>query len=258
MSNTLMSKFLKLSVLLGIQYFTSAFVYLGGAFSTKLPATPESPVIKFYWNGEAPEITGREEFEGGIYKDLSDYDLTKIIFQQAMGQWTSVRGSYLIYELVEGPTSLDPDDKQNSIPFTYTCDRTQATHPSFSDDQKFIDDCDIEICVKTVDAHWFMSSMAHELGHCAGLGHPDVNYASIMSYSNMGRSARVELDDIAGLTSLYPDPAYGDTKLKNIVACGTIHGGTKHVSTTLLLTLFAMPLMAYLLTIARGHGRKLR
>ena len=245
----------KILALASIFFWCSGFVYIGG-WGAKLPATIDAPIVKFYWNGDAPEYTGLDEFEGGAYKNLSNSEITRIIFKEAMGQWNSVKGSYLIFDLAEGPAPLDNADLQNSIPFTFTCQRTQATHPTFSKDQKTINDCDIELCAPRVDAHWFMQSMTHELGHCAGLGHPNSNYEAIMSYSNNGKVDRLGLDDMAGLTSLYPDPAFGDTIHKNIIACGTVGSLTGRDQKSLNLFLAVLPVILPLISPRRRRMLK--
>ena len=228
---------------------STGFVYLSKN-SAKLPATPESPVVTFVWDGVAPHFTGIAEFENGKYTDMSDADITKDILQRAFSRWNSVQGSYLILRLAEGATVIDENDKTNSFAVSdKVCERGLGTTPHFSADKKTIDDCDVSVCVKSVDVSWFIVEATHETGHCLGLGHPDSTYGALMSYANNGGVRNLTSDDMAGIVSLYPDPAYGDTKVKNVVKCGVVGG--KGGSRVGFLAAMLLPLLVVgLMTVA--------
>jgi|GEM_PF-1717549 len=59
---------------------------------------------------------------------------------------------------------------------------------------------------KTEKAHFLTHLVAHEIGHCFGLMHPQESVNSIMSYfSNSNVFLRLQNDDLAGLSNRYPE-----------------------------------------------------
>lgn len=54
----------------------------------------------------------------------------------------------------------------------------------------------------------FVSTLTHELGHCAGLDHPQETVHAIMSYFGDTNKIRLQIDDKMGLVYLYPRDGY--------------------------------------------------
>ena len=86
----------------------------------------------------------------------------------------------------------------------------------------------------------YLFVLTHEAGHCIGLGHPSSNYSSIMSYAADNITNLTE-DDMAGISSLYPDPAFGDPKLRSVIPCGVVENG--NVGQAVSLAWLLLPLL---------------
>lgn len=54
----------------------------------------------------------------------------------------------------------------------------------------------------------FISTLTHELGHCAGLDHPQETIHAIMSYFHGPDETRLMIDDKMGIVHLYPKDGY--------------------------------------------------
>lgn len=54
----------------------------------------------------------------------------------------------------------------------------------------------------------FISTLTHEIGHCAGLDHPQETVHAIMSYFHDPEEIRLMIDDKMGLVHLYPKDGY--------------------------------------------------
>jgi hypothetical protein len=65
--------------------------------------------------------------------------------------------------------------------------------------------CTIESSEDLLDsAHEFVRTMAHEIGHCLGLDHPQETVNSIMSYFRRSEDIRLLIDDKMGIIYLFP------------------------------------------------------
>lgn len=79
--------------------------------------------------------------------------------------------------------------------------------------------CSITMSSSALDSpKRFVSTLTHELGHCAGLDHPQETTHAIMSYFTGG--IRLQDDDRMGLTYLYPvDPRFAEESADFGLAC---------------------------------------
>ncbi len=226
-----------------------AFVLLSGPKEARLPVSPQSPTITFYWDGSAPSLRAVDEVLGGRWIGLSDHDLMREAILYAFNVWNEVPGSYLRFALVED-TSVSPDtsDKKNVIVVKRDKNVTSAAYALPNVENKTIVDCDINVADHAVNLSDMLYILTHELGHCIGLGHAHANYGAIMGYSRSRRNTRLGADDMAGLLYLYPDPAMFDGKSQSFGACGKASAvqpnsrGQRAIALSFLLPLFLVGL----------------
>jgi hypothetical protein len=247
-----MKSHLALASLLLWTPFLTGFVLLGKE-TAKLPASPESPSINFFWStdGNAPQLSDKDKYKDGSYANYPDAELTPILIQEAIDQWNAVRGSYLRFALqtTTGELPLSRTDKTNNIVVKKSNSASTAAYaaPEVASGSSEITDCDIVINDIKTSVLSFMETVTHEFGHCVGLGHPHTHYGAIMSYSRGGKSYRLSADDKAGAIYLYPDPNYVTGEPNEMISCGTIRGEHRAKSSgPWLYWALSMPLIASL------------
>ncbi|MCX6117016.1 MAG: matrixin family metalloprotease [Proteobacteria bacterium] len=245
MNRKLLNKTSRLACVCFIVFTTTAFVPI---FSNKaiLPSTVDDPEVVFVWDGALPRISDKDSYKDGIYSQLSDRELMLALLDESAAIWSNVAGSYLKLKIEENPglAKFDPKDKVNSIVLsnTGTLSAAATATPVLSENKSVIEDCDIilsEMGEKNIQS--ILIAMVHELGHCIGLGHAHDNLDSIMGYGRTYSSYKLGADDKAGAIYLYPDPAYGDTKVRQAVPvqCGNIgvFGSSSQWATLLIASL---------------------
>lgn len=225
---------LLLTLLLGSSQALS-FVHIS-QLKPRLPVNPDAPTITFLWNGDAPNLTEKEEVLDGAFADSSDQDLMAALLTRAMNSWNNVPTAYVNLNLQQDASAqIDENDETFSIVVEPQQSKAvaAASLPSFisndpepSDlerDVHIIHDCDISVSSSSVAAKALLRTLIHELGHCLGLGHPHSSYRSIMSYSSLDDSANLALDDKAGVSFLYPEPSEAED-VQYLTTCGGVGG----------------------------------
>ena len=233
------------------------------AGAPRLPVTAENGVASFVWDGSVPPISGRDEYRAGAYVDVSAEELMKAIIQHAMDRWNSVPGSYLRMIMEEGASSIDSEDRVNSIMIkddNNGSSAASATPHILTDEESgkpVIADCDIAVSPNKTSAKNLERTIAHELGHCLGLGHSHTNYKSLMGYSRDDHSSALGLDDMAGVVYLYPDAKTSskrETEMISLDQCGVLAGSEHERAVSASLSLFCL-LFPLCMICGRRPGR---
>lgn len=221
-----------------------AFVLVSGREEAKLDSSIAKPEVNFLVSSQAPEIEQVSEFLESIEKSesIDPQDTTAVwdlIIQKSMLLWNEVENSYLklTYESTSS-VEIDADDRLHSIGFSTTSINTAAfATPRFDDG--VIYDCDISVGKRVTSAESLAYTLAHELGHCLGLGHAHNDRDALMGYTRTDRSLRLGSDDQAGLIYLYPDSKTQQSAKDLLLACGST-GQAKGQKGSLILLLLML------------------
>ena len=82
---------------------------------------------------------------------------------------------------------------------------TGVARPKFNGD--YYTECKMTIKESAQsNAKEWMGVMAHELGHCLGLNHPQGKYHAVMSYFRNQDLFRYQIDDLMAFAQIYPSP----------------------------------------------------
>jgi hypothetical protein len=148
------------------------------------------------WNSS---VSGQLAIRVSGGSDISELYLT--IASDAAVKWSEVPTSAIQLAM----TSVAAEN----ILITFTGELTNAPHSSGYTEFDLIDEDtgELQHCSITILTNQALSALAntvlHELGHCLGLGHSLVP-ESIMSYDLDAHDFRLDLDDVAAITRLYP------------------------------------------------------
>lgn len=234
------------------------FVLLSGPTEARLVATREDPTVTFHTTGLGPKVGELEQYRDGALADLPDEDTWRQLILDAMSLWNGVQGSYLRLDLSDAPRpdlQVDPEDQLHVITVGESETTTSAVAmPQIEGD--LIVDCDIQVGDRTVDAQALVYTLAHELGHCLGLGHNHASYQSIMSYARTSYTLKLGADDVAGAVYLYPRSTEDAAVSHLPLACGTVAAPDSGAKRRVLSWVWIALPLAWTCLRARGRRRR--
>lgn len=170
-----------------------------------------SPTDTKVWvNFESRPSIGTNDLPSGdpLFGQVLSFDsITQSIFDDYNGVTTSF---FNLGDVTTDPTytAAKAVNRTINVYFTSTSfGEGGDASPTITDGQ--VTGCTIKISSSaTNSAKAFVQTLTHELGHCAGLDHPQDTTHAVMSYFTS--DLRLQDDDKMGLTYLYPsDPSYG-------------------------------------------------
>lgn len=212
---------LLLRIIAGISLFFAsnalAYTYLAGGKGIKQDLTGR---ITFYRSDEVPTVEDKANFEDGIYANFSDEEIYDALAERAAALWNAVPGKFYTIEIVNDKSGTrDSKDGRNSITLFSESENKGGgdAMPVLDSEGQYIEDCDIRVS-RTITVEDFGIVLAHEMGHCLGLGHEHKDLNAVMSYNR--NKFTLTLDDAAGVASIYPEKNAGPNS--DFQPCGTV------------------------------------
>jgi hypothetical protein len=196
----------------------SAFAFTYFADGANLVRDAKGKIV-FHVSAEVPSFSEKAGFDQGQYASVDDKTIYLEVVTRAMDLWNKVPGKYYTLALANDTLGKqDNADNLNSISFgSLSITAGASANPIVGNNGQNIVDCDITI-PESSSLSYFAKALAHELGHCIGLGHEHKDMYALMSYNFS--EFRVTLDDAAGAATLYPSSSHSADK--NFVPCGAL------------------------------------
>ena len=210
---------------------SEALAYTFIDVGAKMELDSQDKLTFYLADGPNPPLKDLDQYRGGIYSNLSGRPLLVALIKDALEPWNSIPGAGLTIELSDQiGEELDKEDGKHVISIGKMPSPLVGGYamPQRNPDQRttpVIFDCDLVLNEEDTNTTFFVHVIAHEMGHCLGLGHNHTDLNSIMSYGGP-KSTRLGLDDMAAIIDLYPRS--GDSPKENPYApCGSVSGSRK-------------------------------
>jgi len=241
---------------LGLAIFSlcSGFTILSGPEKSTIKpnnGSTSNPQVIFSWDGSSPLIHSTRAFLGGKHANKSGQTLMRALIEEALDLWNNIPGTNINLALdteVDRAAIADRLDLKNSI---FTAEISSSSFaasalPNFSynkeiNPERDIVDCDIQIGTSGYSAENLAFTVAHEIGHCLGIGHNHLVGNAMMSYRNTEQRFELSADDKMAALFLYPSNAYADTP-DDLLGCGVV-GSRAPASKLPLALLMLLPLL---------------
>ena len=141
-------------------------------------------------------------------------------FNNGINAWNSVESSFFQFEGKVEAGAVDVEDQINVVGFR-SLQKGVLGLARFYVRSGSITEADISID-QDIEVSKLESVLIHEIGHALGLGHDHVDLKSIMSYFRFDSKSGLGVDDIVGVSYLYPVDK--DSEVQPTFGCGTITG----------------------------------
>jgi hypothetical protein len=261
MENLKLHSYLVLLVLAFSSSFSdlSAFTVLSGPLKATIKpnnGSTSTPQVIFDWDGSTPEIVSTDTFLEGKHVGKTGAALMRAIIEESLDIWNQIPGTDINLVL---DANIDAGAKQ---------DRLDLKHSIFADDigsastaaaalpnyaynkdinpDRDIVDCDIQIGITTYTAEELAFTIAHEVGHCLGIGHNHLVADAIMTYRNTERRFKLSADDKMAAMFLYPSSDFAEEP-KDFLGCGVIGFDKAHTGLRANIGLLLLPLLLLIL-----------